>query len=104
MAEKCLLDMTEEELLAHHQRVLVPGLKSVSSIAFRGHADWKQLTEDRANATKEDRALLVLERTQDSKNIEHEEKMNLFDNRLPQNSMKFDGRIIILPHVLIEMV
>lgn len=25
MAEKCLLDMTEEELLAHHQRVLVPG-------------------------------------------------------------------------------
>ena len=26
MAEKCLLDMNEEELLAHHQRVLVPGL------------------------------------------------------------------------------
>lgn len=35
MAEKCLLDMNEEELLAHHQRVLVPGL-SVSSIAFEG--------------------------------------------------------------------
>ena len=34
MAEKCLLDMNEEELLAHHQRVLVPGL-SVSS-AFEG--------------------------------------------------------------------
>jgi hypothetical protein len=26
MAEKCLLDMNEEALLAHHQRVLVPGL------------------------------------------------------------------------------
>mmetsp|Transcript_896 Transcript_896/g.2084 ORF Transcript_896/g.2084 Transcript_896/m.2084 type:complete len:242 (+) Transcript_896:57-782(+) len=44
MAEKCLLDMNEEELLAHHQRVL-----------------------DRANATKEDRALLVLERTQEGR-------------------------------------
>ena len=41
LAEKSLLDMTEEELLAHHQRVI-----------------------DRANETREDRALLVLERTQ----------------------------------------
>jgi len=44
IADKSLLDMTEEELLAHHQRVL-----------------------DRADATKEDRALLVLERTQEGR-------------------------------------
>lgn len=43
-----------------------------------------QLTKDRANATKEDRALLVLERTQDSiEIIKHEEKVSLSANRLP---------------------
>lgn len=54
-----------------------------------------QLTKDRANATKEDRALLVLERTQDSiKIIKHEEKVSLSANRLPyrlpHNLMIFD--------------
>lgn len=44
MAEKSMLDMTEEELTAHQQRVV-----------------------DRANETREDRALLVLERTQEGR-------------------------------------
>mmetsp|Transcript_44700 Transcript_44700/g.93151 ORF Transcript_44700/g.93151 Transcript_44700/m.93151 type:complete len:254 (-) Transcript_44700:159-920(-) len=44
IAEKCLLDMTDEELEEHYQRV-----------------------EERAENTKEDRALIVLEKAQDGR-------------------------------------